>query len=82
MLKPDITFFGQGVGPKVHSTLKQDFPKADLVIVLGTSLKIAPMVSTLRCFKQDAVQVYVVRARPTRSFFLCNSPFGNCVHAV
>lgn len=45
----------------MRASLKADFPKADLVIVLGTSLKIAPMVSTLRCFKAEAMQVLINR---------------------
>jgi NAD-dependent SIR2 family protein deacetylase len=44
VLKPDVTFFGEDVKARVGATFRKDFPKADLVVVLGTSMQIAPMV--------------------------------------
>jgi NAD-dependent SIR2 family protein deacetylase len=42
-VKPDIIFFGQDMPPRFHTLLQQDKHKTDLVIVLGSSLKVAPV---------------------------------------
>jgi|GEM_PF-1063817 len=42
LVKPDIVFFGEGLPPKFYLCAKSDFPQADLLIVLGTSLTVHP----------------------------------------
>lgn len=42
-VKPDIVFFGEGLPSRFHRLLKPDMTKADLLIVLGTSLMVAPV---------------------------------------
>jgi NAD-dependent SIR2 family protein deacetylase len=42
-VKPDIVFFGEGLPDRFHSMLQQDKGVADLVLVLGTSLQVAPV---------------------------------------
>ena len=42
-VKPDIVFFGEGLPTKFFKLLKKDIPKADLLLVMGTSLKVAPV---------------------------------------
>jgi NAD-dependent deacetylase sirtuin 2 len=41
-VKPDITFFGEMLPDKFYSMHKEDFSACDLLIILGTSLKVAP----------------------------------------
>ncbi|KAJ3434060.1 nad-dependent protein deacetylase sirtuin-2 [Anaeramoeba flamelloides] len=41
IIKPDITFFGEGL-PEKFWWHESDFPKADLLIVIGTSLSVLP----------------------------------------
>lgn len=41
-VKPDIVFFGEGLPSRFHQCVQQDLPKADFLIILGTSLKVAP----------------------------------------
>ncbi|KAJ3190465.1 NAD-dependent protein deacetylase sirtuin-2 [Gaertneriomyces sp. JEL0708] len=41
-IKPTITFFGEALPDRFHELLQQDFPQTDLVIVIGTSLQVAP----------------------------------------
>jgi len=41
--KPDIVFFGEGLPPKMFCTLQNDLKNVDLVIVMGTSLTVAPV---------------------------------------
>jgi NAD-dependent SIR2 family protein deacetylase len=40
-VKPDIVFFGEGLPARFHRLLQPDLEKADLCIVIGTSLQVA-----------------------------------------
>jgi len=42
-VKPDIVFFGEELPDRFHALLKNDKHYADLMIVLGSSLKVAPV---------------------------------------
>lgn len=42
-VKPDIVFFGEGLPDRFDKLLKKDVGKADLLIVMGTSLTVAPV---------------------------------------
>ncbi|KAJ3430628.1 nad-dependent protein deacetylase sirtuin-2 [Anaeramoeba flamelloides] len=46
IIKPNITFFGEGL-PEKFWWYESDFPKADLLIVLGTSLSVLPFGSLI-----------------------------------
>lgn len=46
LVKPDIVFFGEQLPFRMQILLEQDLPAADLLIILGTSLQVAP-VSTI-----------------------------------
>lgn len=41
-VKPDIVFFGEKLPDIFHSTLPDDLEKADLCLILGTSLQVPP----------------------------------------
>ncbi|KAL8007004.1 putative Zinc finger, ZZ-type, Zinc finger, PHD-type, Sirtuin family, Zinc finger, FYVE/PHD-type [Plasmopara halstedii] len=43
VLKPEITFFGEILDDKVSTMITKDRLRADLLIVIGTSLKVAPV---------------------------------------
>mmetsp|Transcript_17787 Transcript_17787/g.29396 ORF Transcript_17787/g.29396 Transcript_17787/m.29396 type:complete len:288 (-) Transcript_17787:1555-2418(-) len=43
VLKPGVTFFGETLQDKVRKSLEADHDKADALIVIGTSLSVAPM---------------------------------------
>ncbi|KAG8901752.1 NAD-dependent histone deacetylase sir2 [Tulasnella sp. 408] len=43
IMKPDITFFGEAVTDDFDKCLLEDRGKADLLLVIGTSLKVAPV---------------------------------------
>ena len=43
IMKPNITFFGEQLVDRVRKCLEADRKKADAVIVIGTSLSVAPM---------------------------------------
>jgi len=42
LVKPDIVFFGEDLPARFHTLMAEDFPKCDLLIVMGTSLKVRP----------------------------------------
>ena len=42
-VKPDIVFFGEELPRRFYTLLKDDKQQADLVLVLGTSLQVAPV---------------------------------------
>ena len=41
--KPDIVFFGEGLPPVFHENIVRDAAEADLVVVMGTSLRVNPV---------------------------------------
>ena len=43
VMKPDITFFGEQLPENFKIAINQDINKVDLVLVIGTSLKVAPV---------------------------------------
>ncbi|KAJ7357403.1 hypothetical protein OS493_024914 [Desmophyllum pertusum] len=45
VVKPDIVFFGESLPDVFHRCLPQDMPKCDLLLVMGTSLKVQPFAS-------------------------------------
>jgi len=42
-VKPDIVFFGESLSPRFAQLVRKDLPEVDLLIVMGTSLKIPPV---------------------------------------
>ena len=40
IVKPDIVFFGEGLPQRFFHLLEEDFPQCDLLLVMGTSLKV------------------------------------------
>lgn len=45
VVKPDIVFFGENLPDKFHDSVKPDFEKCDLLIILGSSLVVQPFAS-------------------------------------
>lgn len=43
VMKPDIVFFGESLPPEFHATLGKDMKDVDLVLVMGSSLKVHPV---------------------------------------
>jgi NAD-dependent deacetylase sirtuin 1 len=59
VIKPDITFFGEALPHKVKRCLEVDRKKADLLLVMGTSLKVAPVSRVLSYLPPAVPQVLV-----------------------
>ena len=47
LLQPDITFFGEKLTDEFDQALLDDRERVDLLLVIGTSLKVSPVSETL-----------------------------------
>uniref|UniRef100_A0A915IX79 Deacetylase sirtuin-type domain-containing protein n=1 Tax=Romanomermis culicivorax TaxID=13658 RepID=A0A915IX79_ROMCU len=45
VVKPDVVLFGEGLPRKFFTSADADFPKCDLLLILGTSLVVQPFCS-------------------------------------
>ncbi|KAE8613769.1 hypothetical protein XENTR_v10007865 [Xenopus tropicalis] len=61
-VKPDIVFFGEDL-PQTFTQAYQDFPKADLLIIMGTSLKIEPFASLVNTVKPSIPRLLINREK-------------------
>eukprot|EP01090_Pellita_catalonica_P017639 TRINITY_DN5369_c0_g1_i1.p1 TRINITY_DN5369_c0_g1~~TRINITY_DN5369_c0_g1_i1.p1 ORF type:complete len:362 (+),score=50.34 TRINITY_DN5369_c0_g1_i1:115-1200(+) len=57
IIKPDITFFGEGLPARYFATLQEDFEKCDLLLVFGTSLSVAPFNTLIDYVGKDVPRV-------------------------
>ena len=60
-IKPNVTFFGEKLGNDVGRQLQKDYLKADALIVMGTSLSVAPMSRVVDYLKSDIPRILVNR---------------------
>jgi NAD-dependent histone deacetylase SIR2 len=62
IMKPDIIFFGEALPDGFGDRLEHhDRDKVDLCIVIGTSLKVAPVSEVVRFLPPDCPQIYISR---------------------
>lgn len=47
IVKPDIVFFGESLPARFFASIVEDFPKCDLLIIMGTSLVVQPFASLI-----------------------------------
>jgi len=47
-VKPGVIFFNENLPPKFFKSLHDDIPKCDLLLILGTSLKVYPFASIVK----------------------------------
>ena len=61
-LQPDITFFGEPLPPTFNARLvNHDRNLVDLVLVIGTSLKVAPVSEIVGYLPANVPQIYISR---------------------
>ncbi|KAI5968737.1 SIR2 [Candida margitis] len=65
--KPDITFFGEALPRRFHDNIGEDISNCDLLISIGTSLKVAPVADIV-----DKVPHYVPQ------ILINKDPIGHC----
>uniref|UniRef100_A0A3B3DEQ5 Si:dkey-103i16.6 n=1 Tax=Oryzias melastigma TaxID=30732 RepID=A0A3B3DEQ5_ORYME len=59
-VKPDVVFFGEDL-PRKYFLHRKDFPKADLLIIMGTSLKIEPFASLINSVRSTVPRLLLNR---------------------
>ncbi len=64
VLKPDLTFFGEELPSEPMRLAKLAFLDADLVMILGTSLRVAPA-NELPAFRVEGTPMIIVNREPT-----------------
>ncbi|KAL1622743.1 NAD-dependent histone deacetylase sir2 [Diplodia seriata] len=78
VMKPDITFFGEGLPKRFFTRLKDhDKDITDLVIVIGTSMKVAPVSEVPQILSPDVPQIYISRD-PIRHIDFDVNLLGDC----
>lgn len=61
IMKPDITFFREDLPDDFHDRLNHDMELVDLVIVIGTSLKVSPVSEVVPCLPPHVPAIYISR---------------------
>ncbi|XP_034040814.1 NAD-dependent protein deacetylase sirtuin-1 [Thalassophryne amazonica] len=61
IMKPDIVFFGENLPEMFHRAMKQDKDEVDLLIVIGSSLKVRPVALIPNAIPHDVPQVLINR---------------------
>ncbi|POW00684.1 hypothetical protein PSHT_12903 [Puccinia striiformis] len=61
LMKPDIIFFGEGLPTEFDEAIESDRFECDLVIVIGTSLKVAPVSEIIKYVPDGVPQILINR---------------------
>ncbi|KAI9932934.1 NAD-dependent histone deacetylase sir2 [Aspergillus wentii] len=70
VMKPDITFFGEDLPDEFgRRLLHHDRDQVDLVIVIGTSLKVAPVAEVPGVLPRNVPQIYISRTPVSHTGF-------------
>ncbi|CAK9786205.1 SIR2-domain-containing protein [Cutaneotrichosporon oleaginosum] len=59
IIKPDITFFGQALDSAFDECLFRDREEVDLLVIIGTSLKVAPVSEVLSHIPHSVPQIFI-----------------------
>ena len=60
-VKPDIVFFGEDLPDRFFELAKRDFPEADLLIVMGTSLTVYPFAGLISKVNLNTPRILINR---------------------
>ncbi|KAI8347297.1 hypothetical protein B0O80DRAFT_217367 [Mortierella sp. GBAus27b] len=77
LMKPDIVFFGEKLPAVFHQSLKEDRGSVDLLIVIGSSLKVAPVSDIMHQLPHGVPQILINRT-PNRQMEFDVQLLGNC----
>ncbi|CAF3148524.1 unnamed protein product, partial [Rotaria sp. Silwood2] len=64
IVKPDIVFFGESLPSRFQECVQSDFPKADFLIIIGTSLQVAPFNRLVSFVDKDCPRL-LINMEPT-----------------
>lgn len=59
VVKPDIVFFGDSLPSKFFQCVPKDFPQADLLIIMGSSLLVEPFASLVRKVNRNCPRIII-----------------------
>ncbi|XP_033217139.1 NAD-dependent protein deacetylase sirtuin-2 [Belonocnema kinseyi] len=59
VVKPDIVFFGEQLPDRFHRLIARDFPEADLLIIMGSSLVVQPFASLVERVKSSCPRLLI-----------------------
>lgn len=59
VMKPDITFFGEALPQIFHDSINEDLRNCDLIISIGTSLKVAPVAEIVDKVPANVPQILI-----------------------
>ncbi|KAF9361083.1 NAD-dependent histone deacetylase sir2 [Mortierella sp. AD094] len=77
VMKPDIVFFGERLPSAFDDNFDEDRDKADLLIVIGSSLKVAPVSDIMHQLPRSIPQILINRTPITHMEFDVQL-LGNC----
>ncbi|KAL9984453.1 hypothetical protein ACROYT_G006746 [Oculina patagonica] len=77
IMKPDIVFFGESLPSEFYHNLDEDSEKADLLIVIGSSLKVRPVALIPSHVPPEVPQVLINR-EPLRHMTFDVELLGDC----
>merc|ERR1719461_1793722 len=61
IMKPDIVFFGEGLGDEFHNAVAKDKNEVDLLIMIGSSLKVRPVALIPSSIDSSVPQILINR---------------------
>lgn len=77
VLKPNIVFFGEPLGDNFHKSFDADQDKVDLLIVIGSSLKVRPVALIPKSIPANVPQILINR-EPLEDMNFDIELLGNC----
>jgi len=77
IMKPDIVFFGEGMPDEFHRSMAMDKEDCDLIIVIGSSLKVRP-VALIPCALPNNVPQILINREPLRHMVFDVELLGDC----
>lgn len=77
VMKPNIVFFGEQLGNEFHSSIDTDKEQADLLIVIGSSLKVKPVALIPRSVSAQVPQI-LINKEPLDHMGFDIELLGNC----
>jgi len=78
VMKPDIVFFGEGLPNQYFAKLEEDLEEVDLVVAIGTSLKVSPVCKIIGQIGRDVPAVLINREVVGQPHEFDVELLGNC----
>lgn len=82
IMKPDITFFGEQLATDFKTQVLEDRLKADLLICIGTSLRVAPVAGIPALMPRDVPQLFISRESAGKEYAFDLELLGACDETV